>query len=102
MPTRLAVFACFLLSGCVTTYLFAYWYRSGPALPECFPTVYAEKPFLCGSRLALGCTYRRETCAWSVVMKGENQACIEAHEKRHRDGWDHDARPTFRLDCGNE
>ena len=99
MSTHFAVLACLLLSGCIP-----YWYRSPMgALPECQPVIYASKPFMCGNLPAqLGCTYRRETCAWSVVLKGENQVCIEAHEKRHRDGWDHDARPTYRLDCGND
>ena len=96
---RLLVLVFLILTGCAQPY----WYRSPMgALPDCQPTIYTDKPFLCGDLLTVGCTYRRETCAWSVVMKGENQACIEAHEKRHRDGWDHDMRTTFRLDCGTD
>ena len=91
---RIAFAALLCLCACGSV---PYWYRSGAPLQECAPTVYV---YLL-ERGYLGLTIRYADCAQSFVVRGPYQNCVASHEKRHREGWTHDDRPTYRIDCGD-
>lgn len=102
------LFLILLLAGCATT---PYWYRDMPDYnPLATVVVRAETAQELSARCGM---YRAADsgCAFRLIVAGRGptcfvflgptaNACIENHEKKHCQGWNHDNRPVFRQDCG--
>lgn len=81
-----------ILSGCAE-----YWIKTSEAVEV---KHIARVDWPCQQNL-LGCFDRRTgTLMLKKGMEKPLESCVLQHELRHADGWDHDSRPHYSVDCG--
>ncbi len=101
------IVAALALTGCAS-----YWVKTGPALKvEIVQEVeniyaYCYRPDLRAGTRVQGCMvpmYLGFPRAGIFLLRGmspDDRACVLSHEQAHAEGWRHDDRETYRLDCG--
>ena len=79
-----------------------YWSQTRAPAREPATVVYVDDTrTACGSFL-LGCYIIQQNLI--VVKKNlplEEEKCVLAHEQKHHDGFSHDDRPGYSIDCGD-